>query len=178
MTVALDDRPYARRTLVALMEDRPGVLSHVANLFRRRNYNIESLTVGHSETQDISRMTVVVHANDAMLEQVAKQLYKLINVTKVSEVNTDDAVMRELALIKVHAPSAQRAEIKQVVDIFRAQIIDVALDSMVIEITGDESKVESLISILKPFGIKELTRTGRVAMIRGSLTANGTRFGS
>ncbi|NLX36946.1 MAG: acetolactate synthase small subunit [Chloroflexi bacterium] len=178
MSLPPPDSTFSRRTLVVLMEDKPGVLSHVSNLFRRRNYNIESLTVGHSETQDISRMTVVVHANDAMLEQVAKQLYKLINVTKVSEVNTDDAVMRELALIKVHAPSAQRAEIKQVVDIFRAQIIDVALDSMVIEITGDESKVESLISILKPFGIKELTRTGRVAMIRGSLTANGTRFGS
>ena len=178
MSLPPPDSTFSRRTLVVLMEDKPGVLSHVSNLFRRRNYNIESLTVGHSETQDISRMTVVVHANDAMLEQVAKQLYKLINVTKVSEVNTDDAVMRELALIKVHAPSAQRAEIKQVVDIFRAQIIDVALDSMVIEITGVESKVESLISILKPFGIKELTRTGRVAMIRGSLTANGTRFGS
>jgi len=178
MSLPPPDSTFSRRTLVVLMEDKPGVLSHVSNLFRRRNYNIESLTVGHSETQDISRMTVVVHANDAMLEQVAKQLYKLINVTKVSEVNTDDAVMRELALIKVHAPSAQRAEIKQVVDIFRAQIIDVALDSMVIEITGDESKVESLISILKPFGIKELTRTGRVAMMRGSLTANGTRFGS
>ena len=169
---------FSRRTLVVLMEDKPGVLSHVSNLFRRRNYNIESLTVGHSETPGISRMTVVVYANDAMLEQVAKQLYKLINVTKVSEVDTDEAVMRELALIKVHAPSERRAEIKQVVDIFRAQIIDVALDSMVIEITGDESKVESLISILKPFGIKELTRTGRVAMVRGSLTSSGTRFGS
>ncbi len=169
---------YSRRTLVALMEDKPGVLSHVSNLFRRRNYNIESLTVGHSETPGISRMTVVVLANDAMLEQVAKQLYKLINVTKVTEVYEDDAVIRELALIKVHAPSEKRAEIKQVADIFRAQIIDVALDSMVIEITGDESKVESLIGILKPFGIKELTRTGRVAMTRGSLTASGSRFGS
>ncbi len=178
MSLAQNSENYSRRTLVVLMEDRPGVLSNVSNLFRRRNYNIESLTVGHSEAQGISRMTVVVYANDAMLEQVAKQLYKLINVTKVSEVGAEDAVMRELALIKVHAPSAQRAEIKQVVDIFRAQIIDVALDSMVIEITGDESKVESLISILKPFGLKELTRTGRVAMMRGSLAANGTRFGS
>ncbi|MGI6376552.1 MAG: acetolactate synthase small subunit [Anaerolineae bacterium] len=178
MSLPPPDSTFSRRTLVVLMEDKPGVLSHVSNLFRRRNYNIESLTVGHSEAQGISRMTVVVYANDAMLEQVAKQLYKLINVTKVSEVGAEDAVMRELALIKVHAPSAQRAEIKQVVDIFRAQIIDVALDSMVIEITGDESKVESLISILKPFGIKELTRTGRVAMMRGSLAANGTRFGS
>jgi acetolactate synthase-1/3 small subunit len=109
---------------------------------------------------------------------VAKQLYKLINVTKVSEVDTGNAVMRELALIKVHAPSAQRAEIKQLVDIFRAQIIDVALDTMVVEITGDESKVESLISILRPFGIKELTRTGRVAMARGNLTASSSRIGS
>ena len=172
------DPTYSRRTLVVLMEDKPGVLSHVSNLFRRRNYNIESLTVGHSETEDISRMTVVVHANDAVLEQVGKQLYKLINVTKVTEVDTGNAVMRELALIKVHAPSAQRAEVKQLVDIFRAQIIDVALDTMVVEITGDESKVESLISILRPFGIKELTRTGRVAMARGNLTASSSRNGS
>lgn len=178
MTLPPANSTVSRRTLVVLMEDKPGVLSRVSNLFRRRNYNIESLTVGHSETPGISRMTVVVFADDAMLEQVAKQLYKLINVTKVSEVDTDEAVMRELALIKVHAPSEKRAEIKQVVDIFRAQIIDVAIDSMIIEITGDESKVESLIAILKPFGIKELTRTGRVAMMRGAATASSSRFGS
>ena len=157
------------------MEDRPGVLSHVVNLFRRRNYNIESLTVGHSEAQGISRMTVVVHANDAVLEQVGKQLHKLINVIKVSDITDDDAVIRELALIKVHSSSADRAEIKQLVDIFRAQIIDVAHESMTVEITGTEDKVDSLIEILRPFGIKELTRTGRVAIVRGSVHTNGGR---
>lgn len=165
--------PYTRHTLVALMEDKPGVLSHVANLFRRRNYNIESLTVGHSETPGISRMTIVVNANEAVLEQVIKQLYKLINVTKVTGVTNGAAVIRELALIKVHAPPTNRAEIKQLVDIFRAQIIDVSHESMTIEITGTEDKVDSLIEMLRPLGIKELTRTGRVAMARGATHTNG-----
>ena len=166
---------YSRRTLVALMADRPGVLSRVSNLFRRRNYNIESLTVGHSETPNISRMTIVVHANDAVLEQVIKQLYTLVDVTKVSEITDQEAVIRELALIKIHAPSGKRAEIKQLVDIFRAQIIDVSHDSMTVEITGTEDKVDSLIEILRPFGLKELTRTGRVAMARGAQHTNGER---
>jgi acetolactate synthase-1/3 small subunit len=162
-----------RRMVVALMEDRPGVLSHVSNLFRRRNFNIESLTVGHSETPGISRMTVVVRADDARLEQIMKQLYKLINVTKVSALYDEDAVIRELAMIKVHATSASRGEIKQLVDIFRAEIIDVAHESMTIQMTGTEETVESLIEMLRPFGIKEMTRTGRVAMVRGSLNTNG-----
>ncbi|MHA1570635.1 MAG: acetolactate synthase small subunit [Alphaproteobacteria bacterium] len=173
MSVAPQGGTYSRRTLVALMEDKPGVLSHVANLFRRRNYNIESLTVGHSETPGISRMTIVVYANDAVVEQIIKQLYKLINVTKVSDITDDAAVIRELALVKVHATSSSRAEIKQLVDIFRAQIIDVSPESMTIEITGTEDKVDSLIEMLRPFGIKELTRTGRVAMVRGPLTNTG-----
>ena len=156
------------------MEDKPGVLSHVVNLFRRRNYNIESLTVGHTEAEGISRMTVVVDATDAVLEQVVKQLYKLVNVTKVSELTGDSAVIRELALIKVHSTSANRAEIVQLVDIFRAQIIDVSHESLTVEITGTEDKVDSLIDMLQPFGIRELTRTGRVAMVRGSAHSNGT----
>ena len=173
MSATPHDDGYSRRTLVALMEDKPGVLSRVVNLFRRRNYNIESLTVGHSETPGISRMTVVVNADDAVIEQVSKQLYKLINVTKVSDVSDDAAVIRELALVKVSATSANRGEIKQLADIFRAQIIDVAHESMTVEITGTEDKVESLIEILRPFGIKELTRTGRMAMVRGALRTNG-----
>ena len=163
------------RMIVALMEDRPGVLSHVANLFRRRNFNIESLTVGPSETPGISRTTVVVRADDDRLEQIMKQLYKLINVTKVSDLRDEDAVTRELALIKVHATSANRGEIKQLVDIFRAEIIDVAHESVTIEMTGSVPRVESLIDMLRPFGIKEMTRTGRVAMVRGSLNTNGNR---
>lgn len=154
------------------MEDKPGVLSQVSNLFRRRNYNIDSLTVGHSETPGISRMTIVVHANDAVLEQVIKQLRKLIRVTKVSDISDDEAVVRELALIKVHATSSTRSEIKQLVDIFRAQIIDIAAESMTVEITGAEDKVDSLINMLRPFGLKELARTGRLAMVRGT---NGTQ---
>jgi len=165
--------PLSRRTLVALMEDRPGVLSRVANLFRRRNYNIESLSVGHSETPGISRMTVVVCGDDAVVEQVTKQLYKLINVTKVTDVSDDATVVRELALIKVHAAPANRLEIKQLTDIFRAQIIDISRDSMTIEITGTEDKVDSLVSMLRPFGIKEMARTGRVAMVRGAGGSNG-----
>jgi acetolactate synthase-1/3 small subunit len=174
ITTPLTPEP-SRRTLVALMEDKPGVLSHVVNLFRRRNYNIESLTVGHTEAEGISRMTVVVTATDATLEQIIKQLYKLINVTKVTELTDDAAVIRELALIKVHSTSANRAEIKQLVDIFRAQIIDVSHESLTVEITGTEDKVDSLIEMLRPFGIKELTRTGRVAMLRGAAHSTSAR---
>lgn len=173
MSAMLSKETHSRRTLVALMEDRPGVLSHVTSLFRRRNYNIESLTVGHSETPGISRMTVVVYGDDAVVEQVIKQLYKLINVTKVSDITDDAAVIRELAMIKVHATSSSRGEIKQLVDIFRAQIIDVSHESMTVEITGTEDKVDSLIEILRPFGVKELTRTGRIAMVRGAVHTNG-----
>lgn len=159
-----------RRTLVALMEDKPGALGHVVNLFRRRNYNIESLSVGHSEMPGVSRMTVVVHGTDAVVEQVIKQLRKLINVLKVSDITDDAGVLRELALIKVHATASTRGEIKQLVDIFRAQIIDVGPESLTVEITGTEDKVDSLIEMLRPFGLKELARTGRVAMVRGMAT--------
>lgn len=162
-----------RRMIVALMEDKPGVLSHVTNMIRRRNFNIESLAVGHTETPGISRMTVVVYADDARLEQIMKQLYKLVSVTKVSELADEQAVVRELALVKVAATSTDRGEIKQLVDIFRSQIVDVAHDSMTVEITGTEDKVDSMIEMLRPFGIKELTRTGRVAMVRGAFQTNG-----
>jgi acetolactate synthase-1/3 small subunit len=157
-----------KHTLIALMEDKPGVLNRVASLFRRRNFNIASLTVGHSETPGISRMTVVVDADGAGIEQVEKQLYKLVNITKVSDVSHEPTVVRELALIKVHATAPTRAEIMQLVDIFRAKVVDVAAESLTIEITGPEDKVDSLLQLLRPFGIKELVRTGRVAMVRGS----------
>lgn len=158
-----------KQTLVALMEDNPGVLDRVASLFRCRNFNIESLTVGHSETAGISRMTLVVDCdNDAQREQVIKQFRKLIEVTKVIEdVTADRAVYRELALIKVTATIETRSGIIQLVDIFGAQVIDVAPTSMTIEITGTEDKVDSFISLVRPFGLKELARTGRVAMLRG-----------
>ena len=158
-----------KETLIALMQDKPGVFDRVASLFRRRSFNIESLTVGHSETPGISRMTLVVDCDsDVQREQVVKQFHKLIEVTKViDDVTPDRAVYRELALIKVAATMETRSSIIQLVDVFRAQVIDVSATSLTIEITDTEDRVDSLISLLRPFGIKDLARTGRVAMLRG-----------
>jgi acetolactate synthase-1/3 small subunit len=157
-----------KHTVIAWMEDKPGVLNRVAGLFRRRNFNIESLTVGHSEAPGISRMTFVVEGDDRQLRQVETQLDKLINVTAVQNVTDEPTVIRELALVKVNATRTNRAEILQLVDIYRAGIVDVAMDSLVIQITGPEDRVNSLISLLETFGIKEMVRTGRVAMVRGN----------
>jgi acetolactate synthase-1/3 small subunit len=150
------------------MENKPGVLNRISSLFRRRNFNIESLTVGHSETPGISRMTIVTEGDSRIVEQVEKQLYKLINVTKVTNVTDEPAVIRELALIKVMADGTTRSEITGLVDIFRAKVVDVAPDSVMIEITGTEDKVDSLVGLLRPFGVREMARTGRVAMVRGN----------
>lgn len=163
-----------KHTLVALMEDRPGVLSRVISMFRRRNFNIESITVGHTETPDISRMTLVVDGSKPLVEQVTKQLYKVINVRKVSDVTEDPTVDRELALIKVSAKPATRTEIMQIVEIFRAKVVDVAATSLTVEVTGPEDKIESLISMLRTFGIKEIVRTGKVSMVRGSIATRET----
>jgi acetolactate synthase-1/3 small subunit len=159
-----------KQTLIALVQDKPGVLDRIASLFRRRNFNIESLSVGHSETSGISRMTLVVDCDtETQKEQVAKQFHKLIDVIKViDDVTPDRAVYRELALIKVSANIETRSAIIQLVDVFRAQVIDVAPASMTIEITGTEDKVDSFVNLLRPFGIKEMARTGRVAMLRGT----------
>lgn len=159
-----------KHTLVALMENRPGVLSRVANLFRRRNFNISSLAVGASETPDISRMTIVVDVDSevAAIEQVVKQLYKVVNVTKVTDVTNAPVVTRELALIKVSATGSNRAEIVQLVDIYRANIVDVAPDSVIIEATGTEDKIDSMVQLLRGYGIKEMIRTGRVTMVRSA----------
>ena len=163
-----------RHTLVALMEDKPGVLNRVSSLFRRRDYNIESLTVGHSETPGISRMTIVVNGDDRVVEQVLKQLSKLINVTQVVNVSTEPTVIRELALIKVRAAHGTRSEIMELTNVFRARVVDVGAASLTIEITGQEDKVNSLIGLLRPFGIEELARTGRVAMVRSGNGQVGT----
>lgn len=157
-----------KHTVIAWMEDKPGVLNRVAGLFRRRNFNIDSLAVGHSETPGISRMTFVVDGDERTVDQSIKQLEKLINVTRVEDVTDKPAVIRELALIRVKATGAQRSEIVQLADIFRARIVDVALDSLVVEISGPESRVNSLINLLSHFGILEMVRTGRIAMVRGS----------
>jgi acetolactate synthase-1/3 small subunit len=155
-----------KHTLVALMENKPGVLSRVSGLFRRRNYNIESLSVGHSETPGISRMTIVLDGDERIVEQVVKQLEKLINVTEVLNVSSQETVYRELALIKVQAGPGTRSEIIELTNVFRARVVDVGATSMTVEITGPESRVNSLIGLLGPYGIDELARTGRVAMVR------------
>jgi acetolactate synthase-1/3 small subunit len=164
-----------KHTVIAWMEDKPGVLNRVAGLFRRRNFNIESLTVGHSETPGISRMTFVVEGDARQVSQVQTQLDKLINVTAVQDVTSEPTVLRELALVKVNATSSNRAEILQLVDIYRASIVDVAMDSLVIQVTGPEDRVNSLIRLLETFGIKEMVRTGRVAMVRGNGYAGNGR---
>ncbi|NPV69069.1 MAG: acetolactate synthase small subunit [Firmicutes bacterium] len=156
-----------RHTLAVLVENNPGVLTRVSGLFSRRGYNIESLAVGVTENPAVSRMTIVVRGDDHVLEQVSKQLNKLINVLKVSDVTSDDHVARELALIKVTAEPSQRPAIMQIVDIFRAKVIDLGKRSMIVEITGDEEKVNALIQLLREFGIKEVVRTGQIAMVRG-----------
>jgi len=158
----------AKHTLVALVEDKPGVLNRVASLFRRRGFNIESIAVGHTELAGVSRMTVVVDGTATSVEQVRKQLDKLINVLKVTDITENSLVAREIALIKVKANASTRSEIIQIVDIFRANIVDVAADSVIVEVTGDEDKVESLLHLLKGFGLKEIARTGRIAMTRGT----------
>ena len=157
-----------RHTIVALVEDKPGVLNQMASLFRRRGFNIESIAVGRSELPNLSRMTIVVDGAATTVEQVRKQLDKIIEVVKISDITGEDIVARELALIKVKATSLTRSEIIQIVDIFRANIVDVASDSVTIEVTGDEDKISSLLNLLRGFGIREIARTGCIAMTRGS----------
>ncbi len=156
-----------KHILVALVEDKPGVLNRMASLFRRRGFNIESIAVGHSETPNLSRMTFVVNGAAAMVEQVRKQLDKVVETVKVSDITGDNVITRELAFIKVKANSANRSEIIQIVDIFRANIVDVSPDSVIIEATGDEDKINSLFNLLRGFGTKEIARTGLIAMTRG-----------
>ena len=148
------------------MQDHPGVLNRVVSLVRRRNFNIDSLTVGHSETPGISRMTLVVDAAD--VEQIIKQLYRLIEVLKVSDVSLDPVVEREIALIKLHVTRSSRAELVALSTVFHAKVVDVGPSSMIVEITGSPDDVERFVELVRPFGIKEMMRTGRIAMIRGS----------
>jgi acetolactate synthase-1/3 small subunit len=156
-----------QNTLIALVENKPGVLNRVASLFRRRNFNIESLNVGRTERPELSRMTIVVDSEDLDARKVEANLYKLVNVIDVQDVTNQPTVTRDLALIKVKASPEQRKEVTNLAAIFRAKIVDVCSDSMVVEITGTEDKVESLVELLKPIGIEEMVRTGVVAMSRG-----------
>jgi acetolactate synthase-1/3 small subunit len=158
-------------TLAVLVLNRPGVLSRVSGLFSRRGFNIESLAVGTCEEPDLSRMTIVVIGDDAQVEQVIKQLNKLIDVVKVSDITENETVDRELALIKVTAEAgSSRAEVMQIADIFRAQIVDVGAKSVVLEVTGGSSKIDALESLLRQYGVKELVRTGKISMLRGTKT--------
>lgn len=157
-----------KHTVAVLVENKPGVLARVSGLFSRRGFNIESLAVGVTENADTSRMTIVVSGDDKVLEQVMKQLNKLIDVIRVSDIPPEDSVNRELALIKVGVDSTTRAEVMQIVDIFRAKIVDVGVKSLIVEVTGDETKIDAIEQLLRQFGVKEMVRTGKVAMNRGA----------
>jgi acetolactate synthase-1/3 small subunit len=156
-----------RHIISALVYNKPGVLARVSTLFAARGYNIDSLAVGETDNPEISRMTIVVRGDEKILEQVEKQLNKIIDVIKVYEFSKIDHVERDLVLIKVNATNKTRAEIIEIAEIFRAKIVDVSHQTLVLEITGDEDKISAFINLLKPYGIKELVRTGVIAMARG-----------
>lgn len=157
-----------RHTLSVMVSNHPGVLTRVAGLFARRGFNIESLSVNSTEDPSMSRMTIVVEGDEASLEQIRKQIHKLIEVIKVYDYTQDAVVARELALIKINAEARNRNEIMQIVDIFRAKIVDVSDRTFVIEVTGGEEKVNAIEQLLRPFGIKEMVRTGKIVLTRGS----------
>jgi acetolactate synthase I/III small subunit len=154
-------------TFVVLVENIPGVLTRVSSLVRRRGFNIESLTVGHTETEGVSRMTIVVDTDDLGARRVEANLYKLLNVLRVDNITNQQAVSRDLALIKVTATQDTRSQILQLADVFRARVVDVSAGSVMIESTGAEDKIDKLVDVLRPYGILEMARTGRVAMARG-----------
>lgn len=160
-------RPY-QHTVVVIVEDKPGVLMRVSSLFRRRGFNIESLTVGPTEEPGLSRMTIVVDGESAPVEQVEKQLYKLIDVIKVSDLSQEDTVARELALIKVRCNNVNRHELLDIAQVFRADVVDMATNSVILQVVGDEDKINGLVKMCEPYGIRELSRTGRMAMVRGA----------
>lgn len=155
-------------TFVVYVEDKPGVLNRVASLFRRRAFNIESLTVGHTEQHGVSRMTIVVDTDEDGARRAEANLYKLVNVLRVENITPVASVFRDLAMIKVAATPETRTHIMQLVDVFRARVIDVAPDSLIIETTGTEDKIDGLLEVLRPYGVLEMVRTGRVAMARGT----------
>ena len=157
-------------TIISLVQDKPGVLARVASLFRRRGFNIASLAVGHSEEPGLSRMTFVVDGDQYTVDQATKQLDKLVDIVKVSDISEADVVARELALIKVSITDQTRSQIIEIVQLFRAKIVDVGTMSLVVETTGEEAKIDALIELLQPFNITELMRTERVAMVRGKST--------
>jgi acetolactate synthase-1/3 small subunit len=154
-------------TLVVYVEDKPGVLNRVSSLFRRRAFNIDSLTVGHTETPGVSRMTIVCDTDPTAVRRVEANIYKLVDVLRVDDITEQPSVERELAMIKVTATRDTRAQILQLADVFRARTVDVSPESVIVEITGSGDKIERLLDVLKPYGVLEVARTGRVAMARG-----------
>lgn len=156
-----------KHTLSVLVENKPGVLARVAGLFSRRGFNIDSLAVGITEDPDVSRMTITVDAEEHPIEQVTKQLHKLINVIKITDLDVEKTVARELALLKVKSDSKTRAEVMQLAEIFRASILDVSRNTLTIEITGTQGKIAALEQLLGPHGLVEIVRTGRIAIERG-----------
>jgi acetolactate synthase I/III small subunit len=157
-----------RHVLVVLVLDKPGVLNRVASLMRARNFNIESLAVSHTDQPDISRMTISLDGDDVLVEQAIKQLYRLIDVLKVQDLTAEPKVEHELALVKVRASDANRAEIVKIVELYRARVVDISETSIVVEATGTEAEVDALVALLRTYGIRELVRTGAVVMARGS----------
>lgn len=151
-----------------LVQNHPGVLARIAGLFSRRGFNIESLAVGMTDKAEVSRMTIVVDGDDYIIEQVTKQLNKLVDVIKVNVLTANESVQRELVLFKVHVTATTRSEVMQMVDIFRAKIVDASRNSLVIELTGDSNKIKAMEDLLRQFGIKEMVRTGQIAIDRGS----------
>ena len=156
-----------RHVLSALVQNQPGVLAHVSGMLASRGFNIDSLAVGETEQPELSRMTFVVTGDDATLEQVRKQLAKIVTVVRVVDISSEDFVERDLMLIKINAPPEKRVEILQIVEMFRGRIVDVSLGHLMVEISGREQKIEAFIELMRPYGIVELARTGRIALVRG-----------
>jgi acetolactate synthase-1/3 small subunit len=156
-----------RHVLSALVHNQPGVLAHISGMLASRGFNIDSLAVGETENANLSRVTFVVHGDDAQLEQVRKQLDKVVTVVKVQDISSEDFVERDLMLVKVNATSQQRMEIVLLVEMFRGRVVDIGMETIMIEIAGQERKIEAFIELMRPYGIVELARTGRIALVRG-----------
>jgi acetolactate synthase I/III small subunit len=159
---------HRRHVLIAIVLNKPGVLNRVASLMRARNFNIDSLAVSHTDQPDVSRMTITLHGDDVAVEQAAKQLYRLIDVLKVQDVTSEPTVEHELALVKIRATESNRAEVLRLVELSRGRVLDVADGSVVVEVTGSEGEIDTFISLVRTYGIKESVRTGAVVMARGS----------
>ena len=157
-----------RHVLVAVVLNKPGVLNRVASLMRARNFNIDSLAVSHTDREDVSRMTITLHGDDVAVEQAAKQLYRLIDVLKVQDVTSEPTIQQELALVKIRATDATRAEVLKVVELSRGRVVDLADGSLIVEVTGSESEIDAFVALVRTYGIKEMVRTGAVVMARGS----------